>query len=66
MRAIVSILTLSIALAGCSHQSWYDGIQTSKRNDCMKLPQSEADQCLNETNKTYQEYERERQEALER
>ena len=63
MRMILLCLVISV-LAGCSYKGVYDGIQTSKQNECAKLPSSQYGACMEKANKSYDEYERERKESL--
>ncbi len=65
MKAIPLFLTL-LVLAGCSNRGVYEGVQASNRIECAKLPPSQYDDCMASANKPYDEYERERKEALEK
>ena len=51
-------------IAACSNQNAYESIQHSQRMECQKLPPSQVDECLKNTEISYEEYERARQEAL--
>jgi hypothetical protein len=55
---------ISFILTGCSNSSIYNGIQASNQFECSKLPPSQYDECMQTTDKSYDEYERERKEAL--
>lgn len=61
---LVTLITLSIG--ACSNKVVYDNFQLNNRNDCAKLPPSRYDECMERANKSYDEYERERKEALEK
>jgi hypothetical protein len=39
----------------------YEGIQTSNRQECVMLPPSQYDECMERNALSYEEYERERQ-----
>ncbi len=52
------VLIGMLVIAGCSHQSMYNAVQESERRDCSYLPESQYHHCLDETNQTYNEYER--------
>ena len=54
-----------LVLAGCSNRGVYEGIQTSNRIECSKLPPSQYDECMENANKSYNEYEMERKESLD-
>jgi hypothetical protein len=53
-----------LIIAGCSNRGAYEGIQASNRSECTELPVSQYEECVNSTNKPYDEYERERKEAI--
>ncbi|HHJ21229.1 MAG TPA: hypothetical protein ENJ84_15600 [Gammaproteobacteria bacterium] len=53
--AVIALLT------GCSNKAIYENIQLNNRNDCIKLPQSQYEDCVRSANKSYEEYEQERQ-----
>ena len=63
MKAIPLFLAL-LVLLGCSNRGAYEGIRASSRFECSKLPPSQYDECMERAGKSYDEYERERQEAL--
>lgn len=50
----------------CTHRAWYEGLQQGQRNKCYDLPTLERDNCLKQAEKSYEEYQRERQEVLEK
>ncbi len=56
---------LLLLLGGCSTKATYDAIQMGQRNECLKQPPAQYDECMSKTNKPYKEYERERKEAVE-
>ena len=65
MNQLLMILVI-FSVAGCSHQMMYDNLQKDKRNNCIEdVPTSYAE-CLERTNKSYDEYERERKKILEK
>lgn len=63
MKIILPLIVILI-LASCSNKGIYEGIQTSKRNECSKVPPSQYDECMEKANKSYDEYEREREKDL--
>ncbi len=58
------IFLIFLIIAGCSSRGAYEGIQTSNRFECSKLPSPQYDECMNNANKSFDEYERERKEAI--
>lgn len=61
---VIPLFLMFFLLAGCSNRGVYEGVQASKRIECSKYPLSEYDECMENANKSYDEYERERKEAL--
>lgn len=65
MKVTPLILISLIILVGCSNRGAYEGIQAGNRFECSKLPPSQYDECMKNANKSYEEYERERKEAID-
>ena len=59
-------LFIVFSMVGCSNRAIYENIQINKRNECMTLPQNQYDECMEGVNKSYDKYERERNETLEK
>ena len=57
------VIVILFITAGCSSRGHYEGFRTSNRIECSKLPPSQYDECMNNANKSYDEYKRERKEA---
>lgn len=54
-------LVVLCLLAGCSTQSWYEGMYRGAENECSRQPASEVAQCKARLNKEkYEAYEKER------
>ncbi len=66
MMKRLSVPLAFAVLCACSSQGVYEGIQTSNRLECNKVPPSQYEECLRKSNKPYSDYDRERKEALER
>lgn len=64
MMKVITIFLTILILASCSARGVYDGIQAGNRNECSKLPPSQYDECMKDVDKPYDEYERERKEAI--
>ncbi len=58
------VFLIFLIIAGCSSRGAYEGIQASNRFECFTLPPSQYDECMNNANKSYDEYERKRKEAI--
>lgn len=65
MKTMVIFLGIMF-LTGCSNRAVYENIQIDKRNECLTLPPAEYDDCMVGIDKPYDEYERERREAIEK
>ena len=53
-------LVTVLFFAGCGNKTVYENIQISNRNACNNVPPSQYEECIEHTNKSYEEYERER------
>lgn len=60
----LSIPVALFFLAGCGSQAVYDNIQLNNRRECNKLPPAQYEECIAHAGKSYEEYEREREEVL--
>lgn len=65
MKAMVTAL-FALFIVACSNQALYENIQISNQNECYKLPQPDYEECMKNQNTTYQEYEKDRQEVLDK
>lgn len=64
MKPILPLLIFLIAITGCSNRGAYEGVQTGSRVECSKLPPPQYDECMENANKSYDQYAREREEAI--
>jgi len=60
--AFVCFALLIATTGSCSHKQMYESLQIKQKNDCQKVPPSEYDQCMEKAEKSYEQYEKERQE----
>jgi len=58
------LLLIVFSLAGCSNKAIYDNVQINKRNACIKVPESQYEECIERANISYEEYERGRKEVV--
>lgn len=56
----VAILFGIIMLGACSSQEAYHAIQENRRAECEKLPDRQREECLEDYQMSYEEYERAR------
>ncbi len=59
------ILMVLLGFAGCTNKAIYENMRIQQRNDCLKEPPARYDECVERSDKSYEEYRREREEALE-
>ena len=62
---VMRILFIYLILAGCSNRVAYESINAGNRSECIKQPPAQYDECMKYANKSYDEYERERKEAID-
>ena len=51
-----------LSIAGCSNKELYNKLRLDQRNKCVEESQPSHSECIERTNKSYEEYERERKE----
>jgi hypothetical protein len=66
-RASLMVLACVPLLAACTTQAWYEGSRASARQQCHQQPPGAYEDCMRRVNegvggKTYESYEREREE----
>ncbi|GGD73945.1 hypothetical protein [Lacimicrobium alkaliphilum] len=59
-----AVLILLVGATGCSNRGMYENLRIHQRQECLERPPSESIECLQRTNKSFEEYQREREEAL--
>lgn len=64
MRLILLMAGI-LLLTGCSNRAAYQNFQINQRHECMRLPPQQFEECMDGLEKSYDEYNRERAEALE-
>jgi len=63
----VLVISLCLAVQGCTYQSWYAGFQEQQRQQCYKntMISSETQQCIDRVNNTtYDQYKVQREQAV--
>ncbi len=58
------LLCFGLALVACTSQGAYEGLQSGHRSSCLEYPESEFQNCVDESKTSYQEYQRQRDEIL--
>lgn len=60
-RLIVVVLLVSlVGFAGCSARQVYEGVRASNRNECLQLPFPQQQECLENVDVSYEEYQKRR------
>ncbi len=65
MSRLLMVMIL-ISVAGCSNKVIYDNLHLNQRQKCAEEPQSTYVECIERTNKSFEEYERERKKLSEK
>lgn len=53
-----------LLLTGCSTKGVYQDLQRNKHNQCVQLPVSEYQKCMQDMSKSYEEYQQQREQVL--
>ncbi len=59
---IILISILLLLIGACAKSNWYESAKFSHTTECRNGPISEYNRCIEGANKTYNEYEKDRQE----
>lgn len=57
-NSVIVILGCLVLMSGC--RGLYEGFKMSKAEDCYRLSYPDQEQCLQQVNMSYEEYEKER------
>ncbi|MDO9518860.1 MAG: hypothetical protein Q8K97_15830 [Pseudohongiella sp.] len=60
----ILVLVLFLSAAACSNKAVYMNAQTNLRTECHMGPMSQYQECMARTSRSYEEYLRDREEAL--
>jgi hypothetical protein len=61
-----AFLVMTLLVAACTKEAWYQGAQDAQRQECYRLPHGEVQECLDRVNRIgYEQYRREREEMQE-
>lgn len=60
------LLAILILLSACSNKAVYENVKWNNQIECLRLPPDQYDECMERSSKSYEEYESERQETLEK
>lgn len=59
------MVLIMLSVTGCSNKEIYNNLHLYERSKCVKEPSPTYIECIERTNKSYEEYERERKEISE-
>lgn len=62
----MAMVLVMLGATGCSNKAVYDNMRINQRSECHNEPPPNYVECIERTEKTYDEYERERKELLEK
>lgn len=63
MRREFVLSVAVMVLTGCSSQTWYEAAQEVRRQQCDTLSGTQRQNCLEGTDKSYREYEKDRRDV---
>lgn len=70
MPGKISGLTLLLGLcalgSACSNQQAYEAVQSNRLHECEKMPPTAAEKCRQQHSQSYEDYQRDREEALDK
>jgi len=64
-QTMITTFLLVLGLSACSKAAWYQGAQSAKTANCMKQPISEFDDCKQQSDESYHDYEKNRKEITQ-
>ncbi|PHR65787.1 hypothetical protein LG272_04440 [Pseudidiomarina marina] len=64
LRVTLSVVCLSLLINGCTYRGAYQEMQREQLRQCVEEQGIPYHECLERTNKSYDEYMRERQEVI--
>jgi len=64
MLRISAAAFLSVLLAACTSQQYYEGLKAGRRATCLEYPEAEYKDCVDETKTSYDEYRSQREEIV--
>lgn len=62
----LTLLVSSLLLTSCSTANWYQGAKASGEAKCRELPPGQYEECMRGYDKTYNEYTKQREEAIQK
>lgn len=63
-KPILRVMLLLVVVGGCSNKQIYTAIQQNRQQECRKLPRVQYEACMREFDQSYEDYARDREDAL--
>jgi len=64
MTRIYPAALLLITMTACTTQQYYEGLKAGRRASCLEYPESEFEDCVDETNTSFENYKHQRQQVI--
>lgn len=58
------VLFILFGLMACTQQQYYEGLKSGSRSNCLDYPESEYEDCIEQTGKSYDQYKDAREEIV--
>ena len=58
------VLFILVGLIACTQQQYYEGLKSGSRSNCLNHPESEYEDCIEQTGKSYDQYKDAREEIV--
>ena len=58
------MLFILIGLMACTQQQYYEGLKSGSMSSCLDYPESEYEDCIEQTSKSYEQYKDAREEII--
>ena len=55
------LIAVAALIAGCSTAGWYEGMKARHQLECQNQPAAEYEDCMEQADKTFSEYEKDRE-----
>ena len=60
-----SMLFIVLGLMACTQQQYYEGLKSGSRSNCLDYSESEYEDCIEDTSKSYDQYRDAREEIVD-
>lgn len=63
-KMLFFLLGAALMMSACTHRELYNAVQDNRRAKCDEMPDTQRAECLAQYQKSYEQYERERQRVI--